>query len=103
MPVNVNYNYAPREVAELFDYLRPSVVIYHQSFGPKFADVLPPDSARLLIVIDDPDSIVRASAAYASPLTGSGSSPVSRSTCVAQFTNAYFSADNSSPVARSST
>lgn len=53
VPVNVNYNYAPREVAELFDYLRPSVVIYHRSFGPKFAEVLPPASARLLIEIDD--------------------------------------------------
>ncbi|ODQ85105.1 acyl-CoA synthetase [Mycolicibacterium holsaticum] len=53
VPVNVNYNYAAREVAELLDYLRPSAVIYHQSLGPKFADVLPPDSARLLIAIDD--------------------------------------------------
>ena len=50
---NVNYNYSPREVAELFDYLRPRAVIYHRSFGPKFADVLPPASADLLISVDD--------------------------------------------------
>ncbi|KUH64216.1 acyl-CoA synthetase [Mycolicibacterium novocastrense] len=53
VPVNVNYNYTPREVAELLDYLRPRAVIYHRSFGPKFADVLPPASADLLIEIDD--------------------------------------------------
>ena len=45
MPVNVNYNYTPREVAELLDYLKPRAVIYHRSFGAKFADVLPPASA----------------------------------------------------------
>src|SRR6476659_600314 len=50
---NVNYNYSPRDVAELFDYLRPRAVIYHRSFGPKFADVLPPASADLLISVDD--------------------------------------------------
>jgi 3-oxocholest-4-en-26-oate---CoA ligase len=53
VPANVNYNYSPREVAELFDYLRPRAVIYHKSFGPKFADVLPPASADLLISVDD--------------------------------------------------
>ena len=53
IPANVNYNYSPREVAELFDYLRPRAVIYHESFGPKFADVLPPASADLLISVDD--------------------------------------------------
>ena len=53
IPANVNYNYSPREVAELFDYLRPRAVIYHKSFGPKFADVLPPASADLLISVDD--------------------------------------------------
>ncbi|KUI09648.1 acyl-CoA synthetase [Mycolicibacterium acapulense] len=58
VPVNVNYNYTPREVAELLDYLRPRAVIYHRSFGPKFADVLPPASADLLIEIDD-DAYVR--------------------------------------------
>lgn len=53
VPVNVNYYYSPREVAELLDYLRPSAVVYHRSLGAKFADVLPPQSARLLISVDD--------------------------------------------------
>ena len=53
VPANVNYNYSPREVAELFGYLGPRAVIYHKSFGPKFADVLPPASADLLISVDD--------------------------------------------------
>jgi acyl-CoA synthetase (AMP-forming)/AMP-acid ligase II len=53
VPANVNYNYTPREVAELLDYLRPRAVIYHRSLGPKFADVLPPASADLLISVDD--------------------------------------------------
>jgi len=53
VPVNVNYYYSPREVAELLDHLRPSAVVYHRSLGAKFADVLPPRSARLLICVDD--------------------------------------------------
>ncbi|BBX45651.1 acyl-CoA synthetase [Mycobacterium cookii] len=53
VPVNVNYNYAPREVRELLDYVRPRAVIYHKSLGAKFADVLPPDSADLLLSVDD--------------------------------------------------
>jgi acyl-CoA synthetase (AMP-forming)/AMP-acid ligase II len=53
VPANVNYNYTPREVAELLGYLRPRAVIYHRSLGPKFADVLPPASADLLISVDD--------------------------------------------------
>jgi fatty-acyl-CoA synthase len=57
VPVNVNYNYAPREVAELLDYLRPRAVIYHRSFGPKFADVLPSTSADVLIAVDDDTSV----------------------------------------------
>lgn len=57
VPVNVNYNYTPREVAELLDYLRPRAVIYHRSFGPKFADVLPPPTADLMISIDDDGSV----------------------------------------------
>ncbi|MGO4443151.1 acyl-CoA synthetase [Mycobacterium sp. 2YAF39] len=56
VPVNVNYNYAPREVAELLDYLRPRAVIYHRSFGSKFADVLPPSSADVMISVDDDSS-----------------------------------------------
>lgn len=53
VPVNVNYHYTPREVAELLDYVRPTAVIYHRSLAAKFADVLPPASATLMISIDD--------------------------------------------------
>ena len=53
VPVNVNYNYTPREVAELLDYLKPRAVIYHRSFGAKFAGVLPPAGADVLISVDD--------------------------------------------------
>ena len=53
VPVNVNYNYTPREVRELLDYVRPRAVIYHKSLGAKFADVLAPDSADLLLSVDD--------------------------------------------------
>ncbi|HEY0228800.1 MAG TPA: AMP-binding protein, partial [Mycobacterium sp.] len=53
VPVNFNYNYAPRELGELLDYVQPRVVIYHRSLGTKFADVLPPDSADLLVSVDD--------------------------------------------------
>jgi 3-oxocholest-4-en-26-oate---CoA ligase len=56
VPVNVNYNYTPREVAELLDYLKPRAVIYHRSFGAKFADVLPPAGADVLISVDDDSS-----------------------------------------------
>jgi acyl-CoA synthetase (AMP-forming)/AMP-acid ligase II len=52
VPVNVNYNYTPRELAELFAYLRPRGVIVHRSLGARFADVLP-GGAELLISIDD--------------------------------------------------
>jgi fatty-acyl-CoA synthase len=57
VPVNVNYNYAPREVRELLDYVRPRAVIYHKSLGAKFADVLPPDSADLLLSVDDGSTV----------------------------------------------
>jgi 3-oxocholest-4-en-26-oate---CoA ligase len=57
VPVNVNYNYTPREVTELLEYLRPRAVIYHRSFGPKFADVLPPATADLIISVDDDGSV----------------------------------------------
>ncbi|HTZ16630.1 MAG TPA: acyl-CoA synthetase [Mycobacterium sp.] len=53
VPVNVNYNYTPREVSELLDYVRPRAVIYHKSLGAKFADVFPPDSADLLVSVED--------------------------------------------------
>jgi 3-oxocholest-4-en-26-oate---CoA ligase len=57
IPVNVNYNYTPREVSELLDYVRPRVVIYHRSLGAKFADVFPPDSAELLLSVDDRSAV----------------------------------------------
>jgi len=53
VPVNINYNYTPREVAELLDYVQPRAVIYHRALGTKFADVLRPDSADLLVSVDD--------------------------------------------------
>ncbi len=53
VPVNVNYNYTPREIHELLAYIQPRAVIYHRSLGSKFADVLPPAGADLLVSIDD--------------------------------------------------
>lgn len=53
VPVNVNHYYSPREIHELLEYLRPRGVIYHRALGAKFADVLPPESADLLVSIDD--------------------------------------------------
>jgi 3-oxocholest-4-en-26-oate---CoA ligase len=53
VPVNVNYHYTPREVGELLDYLQPRAVIYHRALGAKFADVLPPGSADLLVSVED--------------------------------------------------
>ena len=53
IPVNINHHYTPREVAELLDYIKPRAVVYHRALGAKFAEALPPDSADLLIVVDD--------------------------------------------------
>lgn len=53
VPVNVNYHYTPREVAELLAYVKPRAVMYHRSLGAKFADVLPCESAELLVSVDD--------------------------------------------------
>ena len=53
VPVNVNYNYTPREVQELLEYVRPRAVIYHKSLGAKFAEVFPPAGADLLLSVDD--------------------------------------------------
>jgi 3-oxocholest-4-en-26-oate---CoA ligase len=53
VPVNVNYNYTAREVRELLHYVRPRAVIYHRSLGAKFADALAPDTADLLLSVDD--------------------------------------------------
>jgi 3-oxocholest-4-en-26-oate---CoA ligase len=57
VPVNVNYNYTPREVQELLGYMRPSAVIYHKSLGTKFADVFPPDGADVLISVEDGSAV----------------------------------------------
>jgi len=57
VPVNVNYNYTPREVQELLEYVRPRAVIFHKSLGAKFADVLPPDGADLLLSVDDGSAV----------------------------------------------
>ena len=57
VPVNINYYYSPREIRELLDYVQPQVVIYHRSLGAKFADVLPPKSATLLISVDDGSAV----------------------------------------------
>jgi 3-oxocholest-4-en-26-oate---CoA ligase len=53
IPVNVNHHYTPREVAELLDYVKPRAIVYHRALGAKFADVLPCDSADLMIAVDD--------------------------------------------------
>lgn len=53
VPVNINHYYTPREVADLLAYVKPRGIIYHRSLGAKFADVLPPDGAELLISVDD--------------------------------------------------
>ncbi|MEB4210579.1 acyl-CoA synthetase [Mycobacterium sp. 94-17] len=53
VPVNINYHYTPREVGELFDYIRPRTVIYHRALGEKFADVLTRDGVELLLSVDD--------------------------------------------------
>ena len=52
IPVNINHHYTPREVAELLDYVKPRAVVYHRALGAKFADVLPPETAELLIAVD---------------------------------------------------
>jgi 3-oxocholest-4-en-26-oate---CoA ligase len=53
VPVNINHYYTPREIAELLAYVKPRGVIYHRSLGARFADVLPPQTADLLMSIDD--------------------------------------------------
>jgi 3-oxocholest-4-en-26-oate---CoA ligase len=57
VPVNVNYNYTPREVQELLEYVRPRAVIFHKSLGAKFADVFPPDSGDLLLSVEDGSAV----------------------------------------------
>lgn len=53
VPVNINHYYTPREVGELLAYVRPRGIIYHRGLGAKFAGVLPPDSADLMVSVDD--------------------------------------------------
>lgn len=53
VPANVNYNYTPGEVAELLAYLKPRAVIYHRSFGAKFAEVLSTAGVEVLLSVDD--------------------------------------------------
>jgi fatty-acyl-CoA synthase len=53
VPVNVNYSYSPREIAELLAYVRPRGIIYHRSIGARCAEVLQTDGAELLISIND--------------------------------------------------
>ena len=57
IPVNVNYDYTPREVQELLEYVRPRAVVFHKSLGAKFADVFPPDGAELLLSVDDGSAV----------------------------------------------
>ena len=57
IPVNVNYNYTAREVRELLDYVQPRAVIYHKSLGAKFGDALAPESADLLLSVDDGSAV----------------------------------------------
>jgi len=53
VPVNVNHHYSVREIRDLLDYIRPRGIIYHRSLGARFAEVLPPNGAELLVSIDD--------------------------------------------------
>jgi 3-oxocholest-4-en-26-oate---CoA ligase len=65
IPVNVNHHYTPREIADLLDYVKPRAVIYHRALGAKFADVLPPDRADLLIEVGDGSDAPRLAGAVA--------------------------------------
>jgi len=57
VPVNVNHHYSPREIRDLLDYLQPRGIIYHRSLGARFAEVLPPSGAEVLISIDDGSAV----------------------------------------------
>ncbi len=54
-PFNVNYRYVAEELRYLFADGRPHAIVYHASFAPLLADVLPglPDVAVLLQVADE--------------------------------------------------
>lgn len=57
VPVNVNHYYSSREIHELLEYVRPRGIVYHRSLGARFADVLSPESAELLVSIDDGSAV----------------------------------------------
>ncbi|WP_156685854.1 acyl-CoA synthetase [Mycobacterium sp. Marseille-P9652] len=63
VPVNVNHHYAPGEIRDLLDYVRPRAIVYHRSLGARFADVLPPGGTELMVSVDDGSG--------AAPLAGS--------------------------------
>jgi fatty-acyl-CoA synthase len=54
-PLNVNYRYVAEELRYLLNDGSPRAIVYHASFAPLLADVLPslPDVAVLLQVADD--------------------------------------------------
>lgn len=82
VPVNINHYYTPREAGELLDYVKPRGVIYHRSLGAKFADVLPPESADMLVSIDDGSSAPELSGAVSletALVQGDSDQPVSPS------------------------
>ncbi|WNG83441.1 AMP-binding protein [Mycobacterium sp. ITM-2016-00316] len=53
VPVNVNYNYAAAEVADLLAYVAPRAIVYHRSFGPVVAQAIDPSVTSLLICVQD--------------------------------------------------
>lgn len=57
VPVNINYNYTPREVGELLDYVKPRAIIYHRALGAKFADVLTGAGVDVLVSVDDESDV----------------------------------------------
>lgn len=65
VPVNVNFNYTPREVDELLSYLRPRAVVFHRALGAKFADVLPRAGVEVMISIDDGSGVPEPAGAVA--------------------------------------
>lgn len=53
VPVNVNYNYTRREIADLLRYVQPSAAIYHRCLGARFLDVFADLQIPVLVSIDD--------------------------------------------------
>lgn len=56
VPANINHHYTPREIHDLLSYIGPRGIIYHRSLGARFADVLLPDRADLLVSVEDESS-----------------------------------------------